>query len=127
MFLVLLEFMTYFAGNVLPATNAQTSADDEDPTFKFTREEAQKLVPDLITLADVWLGWDIGRGQGDAATVAVAARAEEEVGEGEAIFGQLLLVAGDASVSRDDYYSAEEGWDLMGLRSDLEIFSSQAK
>lgn len=40
--------MTYFAGNVLPATNAQTSADDEDPTFKFTREEAQKLVPDLI-------------------------------------------------------------------------------
>ena len=86
-----------------------------------------KLVPDLITLADVWLGWDIGRDQGDAATVAVAARAEEEAGEGEAIFGQLLLVAGDASVSRDDYYSAEEGWDLMGLRSDLEIFSSQAK
>ena len=80
-----------------------------------------KLVPDLITLADVWLGWDIGRDQGDAATVAVAARAEEEVGEGEAIFAQLLLVAGDASVSRDDYYSADDGWDFEGLISDLEI------
>ena len=45
--------------------------------------------------------------------------------EGEAIFAQLLLVARGASVSRDDYYSVEEGWDLMGLSSDLEIFSSQ--
>ena len=80
-----------------------------------------KLVPDLITLAEVWLVWDIGRDQGDAATVAVAARAEEEAGEGEAIFGQLLLVAGDASVLRDDYYSADEGWDLERLISDLEI------
>ena len=50
---------------------------------------------------------------------------EEEVEEGEAIFAQLLLVARGASVSRDDYYSLEEGWDLMGLSSDLEIFSSQ--
>ena len=48
----------------------------------------------------------------------------EKVEEGEAIFAQLLLVARGASVSRDDYYSAEEGWDLMGLSSDLEIFSS---
>ena len=46
------------------------------------------------------------------------------VEEGEAICAQLLLVARGASVSRDDYYSAEEGWDLMGLSSDLEIFSS---
>ena len=50
---------------------------------------------------------------------------EEKVEEGEAIFAQLLLVARGASVSRDDYYSVEEGWDLMGLSSDLEIFSSQ--
>ena len=62
--------------------------------------------------------------QGEA--VAVAEEEEEEkVEEGEAIFAQLLLVARGASVSRDDYYSAEEGWDLMGLSSDLEIFSSQ--
>ena len=86
-----------------------------------------KLVPDLITLADVWLGWDVGRDQGEAVAVAVAVEEEEEekVEEGEAIFAQLLLVARGASVSRDDYYSAEEGWDLMGLSSDLEIFSSQ--
>ena len=60
--------------------------------------------------------------------VAVAEEEEEEeekVEEGEAIFAQLLLVARGASVSRDDYYSVEEGWDLMGLSSDLEIFSSQ--
>ena len=83
-----------------------------------------KLVPDLITLADVWLGWDVGRDQGEAVAVAVEEE-EEKVEEGEAIFAQLLLVARGASVSRDDYYSAEEGWDLMGLSSDLEIFSSQ--
>ena len=82
-----------------------------------------KLVPDLITLADVWLGWDVGRDQGEAVAVAVEEE-EEKVEEGEAIFAQLLLVPG-ASDSRDDYYSAEEGWDLMGLSSDLEIFSSQ--
>ena len=64
--------------------------------------------------------------QGEAVAV-VEEKEEEKVDEGEAIFAQLLLVAGDASVSREDYYSAEEGWDLMGLRSDLEIFSSQAK
>lgn len=40
--------MTYFAGNVLPPTNSQTSLDDEDPTFRFTRDEAKKLVPSLI-------------------------------------------------------------------------------
>lgn len=40
--------MTYFAGNVLPPTNSQTSLDDEDPTFRFTRDEANKLVPSLI-------------------------------------------------------------------------------
>lgn len=40
--------MTYFAGNVLPPTSAQTSLDDEDPTFRFTKEEAKKLVPSLI-------------------------------------------------------------------------------
>lgn len=40
--------MTYFAGNVLPPTSAQTSLDDEDPTFRFTRDEAKKLVPSLI-------------------------------------------------------------------------------
>ena len=82
-----------------------------------------KLVPDLITLADVWLGWDVGRDQGEAVAVAVEEE-EEKVEEGEAIFAQLLLVPG-ASDSRDDYYSAEEGWDLMALRSDLE--SSRAR
>ena len=60
--------------------------------------------------------------QGEA--VAVVEEEEVKVEEGEAIFAQLLLVARGASVSRDDYYSAEEGWDLMGLSSDLEIFSS---
>lgn len=40
--------MTYFAGNVLPPTSAQTSLDDNDPTFRFTRDEAKKLVPSLI-------------------------------------------------------------------------------
>lgn len=40
--------MTYFAGNVLPPTSDQTSLDDEDPTFRFTRDEAKKLVPSLI-------------------------------------------------------------------------------
>ena len=40
--------MTYFAGNVLPPTDAQASLDDEDPTFRFTRDEAKKLVPSLI-------------------------------------------------------------------------------
>lgn len=40
--------MTYFAGNVLPPTNAQTSLDDEDPTFRFTKEEAKELVPSLV-------------------------------------------------------------------------------
>lgn len=40
--------MTFFAGNVLPSTLAQTSLDDEDHTFRFTRDEAKKLVPSLI-------------------------------------------------------------------------------
>ena len=40
---------------------------------------------------------------------------------------QLLAVARGASVSRDDYFSAEDGWDLMGLKSDLEIFAKQGK
>ena len=34
---------TYFAGNVLPPTDAQTSIDDQDPTYRFTREEAESL------------------------------------------------------------------------------------
>ena len=53
--------------------------------------------------------------------------AEEEVAaeEGEPLFARLLLVARGASVSKDDYFSAEEGWDLMGLKSDLEIFLKQ--
>lgn len=34
---------TYFVGNVLPPTDAQTSADDQDPTFRFSKEEARKL------------------------------------------------------------------------------------
>ena len=75
-------------------------------------------------LALLRLGEAVEKGE---AVAVVEAKEEEKVDEGEAIFAQLLLVAGDASVSRDDYYSAEEGWDLMGLRSDLEIFSSQAK
>lgn len=37
---------TYFVGNILPPTKAQTSKDDEDPTFRFSAEEARKL--DLI-------------------------------------------------------------------------------
>jgi len=34
---------TYFVGNVLPPTDAQTSIDDQDPTFRFSKEEAGKL------------------------------------------------------------------------------------
>ena len=75
-------------------------------------------------LALMRLGEAVEKGE---AVAVEEAKEEEKVDEGEAIFAQLLRVAGDASVSRDDYYSAEEGWDLMGLRSDLEIFSSQAK
>lgn len=37
---------TFFAGNVLPATASQTSIDDQDPTYRFTREEAESL--DLV-------------------------------------------------------------------------------
>ena len=40
--------MTYFAGNVLPPTDAQTSLDDEDHTFRFTKKEARDLVPSLV-------------------------------------------------------------------------------
>lgn len=34
---------TYFAGNVLPPTKKQTSPDDEDYTYRFTRKEAESL------------------------------------------------------------------------------------
>ena len=40
--------MTYFAGNVLPSTESQTSLDDEDHTFRFTKKEARELVPSLV-------------------------------------------------------------------------------
>lgn len=34
---------TYFIGNVLPSTSCQTSLDDQDPTFRFSKDEARKL------------------------------------------------------------------------------------
>jgi len=40
--------MTYFAGNVLPSTHNQTSVDDDDPTYRFTKREARELVPSLV-------------------------------------------------------------------------------
>ncbi len=44
-----------------------------------------------------------------AATVDTPVEADGGESEGEAIFAKLLLVACGASVSRDDYFSAEEG------------------
>ena len=35
---------------------------------------------------------------------------------------QLQRITNDASVSREDYHSNETGWDLEGLRSDLQIY-----
>ena len=53
-------------------------------------------------------------------SLSPAAVAEPE--EGARLFAQLMGVAAGAAVSREDYYSADDGWDLSGLRSDLEIF-----
>ena len=32
----------------------------------------------------------------------------------------------DGSITRDDYFSAAEGWDLSGLKSDLQIAKQAA-
>ena len=44
--------------------------------------------------------------------------------EGETLFHQLLAL--DDSVSRADYFSEADGWDVAGIRSDLALYAASA-
>ena len=52
---------------------------------------------------------------------AEAARRASHSSDGEWLFSQLERIAGAAQVSAEDYRDDEGGWDVDGLRSDLQI------
>ena len=55
-----------------------------------------------------------------ASLISVVSECDEA--DGEWLFSQLLRICTDDEVSREDYYSEEEGWDFNGLRSDLQLY-----
>jgi len=42
--------------------------------------------------------------------------------DGEWLFSQLSRICPEGAVSKEDYYAEKDGWDLAGLRSDLELY-----
>jgi hypothetical protein len=70
-----------------------------------------KLVPDLITLADVWLGWDIGRdiGQEAAAAAATAATAAAAAAAATtAVAAEAATVAAKEAAAEEAVREAEK-------------------
>ena len=49
-----------------------------------------------------------------------------DAADGDWLFSQLKRMATDAEVSKGDYFTDGEGWDLEGLREDLQLYMKQA-
>ena len=47
---------------------------------------------------------------------------EGEEAEGDWLFSQLTRICNAGTVAKEDYHSEEDGWDLAGLRSDLQLY-----
>ena len=49
-----------------------------------------------------------------------------DAADGDWLFSQLIRMVSDTEVDRSDYYSEEDGWDLDGLREDLQLYMKQS-
>ena len=47
--------------------------------------------------------------------------------QGEWLYSQLERISEEGLVSRDQYFHGSDGWDLQGLRSDLQIAMEDAQ
>jgi hypothetical protein len=63
-----------------------------------------------------------------SADTAVARLSKVSFGDtasGEWLFSQLERISGEGKVAKEDYYDAASGWDISGLREDIQIHMDQ--